>query len=169
MNRTLRKFAIPGAGIALATTGFAFMASNTFGSTFGTGQGTSAVTGYTIQNQHMFACAAPAAPVGAASVPGPIQNDPTATCYVSFDAVPAGVGPAASDVVVVPQDSSLSAIGNNPGLPLGFGHYSTSAASKGCVRTAISGTTTSWLCGLYGNSELGLNNTLDNLEITATS
>jgi hypothetical protein len=47
MNRTLRKVAIPGVGLVLATSGFAFMASNTIGVSHA-GSGEAAVAGYAV-------------------------------------------------------------------------------------------------------------------------
>ena len=52
MNRTARKLLVPGVGIVLATSGFAFMASNTFANNSAAGSGDSAVSGYTVSNLH---------------------------------------------------------------------------------------------------------------------
>lgn len=47
MNRTVRKLAVPGVGVVLATAGFAFMASNTVAQS-SAGQGQATVSGYTV-------------------------------------------------------------------------------------------------------------------------
>jgi hypothetical protein len=51
MNRTLRKLMIPGVGVVLATSGFAFMASNTVAAS-NAGQGEQAISGYDVSNVH---------------------------------------------------------------------------------------------------------------------
>jgi hypothetical protein len=47
MNRTVRRLVIPGVGVVLATSGFAFMASNTVAQS-SAGQGQATVSGYTV-------------------------------------------------------------------------------------------------------------------------
>jgi hypothetical protein len=49
MNRTLRKLMIPGVGVVLATSGFAFMASNSLAESHA-GSGEAAISGYTVSD-----------------------------------------------------------------------------------------------------------------------
>jgi hypothetical protein len=51
MNRTLRKVALPGVGLVLATSGFAFMATNTVAAS-SAGQGRHTISGFDVSHIH---------------------------------------------------------------------------------------------------------------------
>lgn len=70
MNRTIKRLAIPlGAAAILGTSGFAFMASNTFSNTPGAGDSSIAASGYNISNESNTGCG--------------VANE---ICYFHFDA-----------------------------------------------------------------------------------
>lgn len=57
MNRIMKRMALPvGAAIILGSSGFAFMASNTFAASPGAGAGSVAVSGYQVDNIHFSPC-----------------------------------------------------------------------------------------------------------------
>jgi hypothetical protein len=146
MRLGMRKMLLLGAGLAVAGSGYAFLAGNTL-ATAGAGSGTGTVSGYTISNVDTN-------PAGGAV--GAVAN-----YVVTFDAVPNS------------QDGENPAMNASISFS-GYGGTPTSQTFACAYNGLVNGTTnvSQFYCDINATSKTldGLNfNTIDNYTVTATA
>jgi hypothetical protein len=131
MKRIGRKIAVPLVGVALATSGFAYLSSNTVAKSYA-GTGSGPVGGYNVYNQAYTPCDTPSGKV----------------CYASFDVIPKDLNHDAAG------DAGYAEMNLGSGFyscerKVGFGQADSLNRNYTATNTSGTGTPEShWICDL---------------------